>query len=142
MCCCKSKETNNLPVHVVSDVASIANAGDQIFERVPRRFIILVQVNRQQVLRNLIQNLNDVNLTCEKMPTFDCPFCHKMFAGGFSAHLNKILNIMVLTLLGAYNKNKRTKTRARMHTRAFACGDSFSQLATAARLSVRANLIK
>ena len=41
------------PVHVVGDVSSIADSGDQILERVPRRLLVFVQVNRQQVFGNL-----------------------------------------------------------------------------------------
>ena len=41
------------PVHVVSDVTAVVDAGDQVAQRLPRRVVVLVQVDAQQVLRYL-----------------------------------------------------------------------------------------
>ncbi len=40
-------------VPLVRHVAAVVDPGDQVLERVPRRVLVLVQVDAQQVLRDL-----------------------------------------------------------------------------------------
>ena len=52
------------PVHIVGDMTTITDARDQIFQRIPRSLIVLVQVDRQQIFGDLWANDRSVvNLT-------------------------------------------------------------------------------